>query len=142
MESHNYTFWRDRTTKGRNAAAPVLEENVDRGFQEGHSRIVRDYFAEDPVYGDTLFRRRFRMRRPLFLRLVHAVEAHGEYFQQRPDATGKLGLFALQKFIAAIRQLTYGMPADAVDEYVRTGESTTVKSLKRFCRATNELFGD
>ncbi|KAI9907044.1 hypothetical protein PsorP6_003092 [Peronosclerospora sorghi] len=50
---------------------------------------------------------------------LHAVEAHDEYFQQRPDATEKLGLSAMQKCIVANRQLAYGMPADAVDEYVR-----------------------
>ncbi|GAB2276420.1 hypothetical protein Dimus_039187 [Dionaea muscipula] len=31
--------------------------------------------------------------------------------------------------------MAYGMPADAVDEYVRIGESTTIEALQRFCRA-------
>ncbi|KAF8376731.1 hypothetical protein HHK36_031601 [Tetracentron sinense] len=35
----------------------------------------------------------------------------------------------------AIWMLAYGMPADAMEEYMRIGESTTVESLKRFCRA-------
>ncbi|KAE9081343.1 hypothetical protein PF007_g22700 [Phytophthora fragariae] len=82
------------------------------------------------------------MRRALFLRIVNAIEGHDSYFQQRADATGKLGLSALQKCTAAIRQLAYGMPADAVDEYVRIAESNAIKSLLRFCSAVIEVFGD
>ena len=38
--------------------------------------------------------------------------------------------------------LAYGVPADATDEYVKIGESTTIESLKRFCRAIVEIFAD
>ncbi|KAM6574457.1 uncharacterized protein LOC115696361 [Cannabis sativa] len=33
------------------------------------------------------------------------------------------------------------MPADATDEYIKIGESTTLESLKRFCCAVVEVFG-
>ena len=36
--------------------------------------------------------------------------------------------------------LTYGVPADVADEYVRIGESTTIESLRRFVNAVIELF--
>ncbi|KAE8981889.1 hypothetical protein PF002_g23738 [Phytophthora fragariae] len=118
------------------------QPNIDRGATEAHARLVQDYFADCSVYSDRTFRRRFRMRRALFLRIVNAIEGHDSYFQQRADATGKLGLSALQKCTAAIRQLAYGMPADAVDEYVRIAESNAIKSLLRFCSAVIEVFGD
>ncbi|XP_062119187.1 uncharacterized protein LOC133832926 [Humulus lupulus] len=35
----------------------------------------------------------------------------------------------------------YGAPTDATDEYIKIGESTTLESLKRFCRAVVEVFG-
>ncbi|KAE8974050.1 hypothetical protein PR001_g26124 [Phytophthora rubi] len=70
------------------------------------------------------------------------MERHNRYFQQRRDATGKLGLSALQKSTAAIRQLAYGMPAGAVDEYVRIVETAAIKSLKRFCAAVDNVFGE
>ncbi|KAH0707492.1 hypothetical protein KY289_012568 [Solanum tuberosum] len=38
--------------------------------------------------------------------------------------------------------LAYGLPADATDEYVKIGESTTIESMKRFCPATVEVFGE
>ncbi|KAK3198779.1 hypothetical protein Dsin_022194 [Dipteronia sinensis] len=36
--------------------------------------------------------------------------------------------------------LAYGCPTDATDEYIKIGESTTIESLKRFCRAIVEEF--
>ncbi|KAE8896012.1 hypothetical protein PF010_g2160 [Phytophthora fragariae] len=116
------------TSTGRSA-------NIDREAEEGHRRLVQDNFAENSIYNAQTFRRRFRMRRPLYLHVVGAVERHDRYFQQGRDATGKLGLSALHKCTAAIRQLAYGMLADAVDEYVRIAETTAIKSLKRFCAA-------
>ncbi|XP_062205643.1 uncharacterized protein LOC133907585 [Phragmites australis] len=76
---------------------------IDRQHREGAARLYNDYFADNPVYGDVLFRRRFRMSRRLFLHIAAAVEEHDTWFRQRRDATGKLGLSPLQKMTAAIR---------------------------------------
>ena len=81
------------------------------------------------------------MSRNLFLHIVEAVKEHVVYFQQRRDSLGHLGLSSLQKITAAFRMLEYGVPADATDEYVKIGKSTSVESLKRFCRAIIEIFG-
>ncbi|XP_062535428.1 uncharacterized protein LOC134204668, partial [Armigeres subalbatus] len=64
------------------------------------------------------------------------------YFVQKPDATGKMGLSCLQKCTAAIRQLAYGSPSDAIDEYVRMAESTARKCLLEFCCTVEKVFGD
>ena len=55
---------------------------------------------------------------------------------------GRLGLFALQKITAVFQMLAYGLPVDVTDEYIKIGESTTIESLKRFCRAVVEEFKD
>ncbi|XP_024011309.1 uncharacterized protein LOC112086573 [Eutrema salsugineum] len=34
------------------------------------------------------------------------------------------------------------MPADATDEYIKIGESTTIECMKRFCRAIVEVFSE
>ena len=81
------------------------------------------------------------MARHVFLRLVNACERMNPYFIQTPDCTGLLGLTSLQKCVAAIHILAYGLPADAVDEYVRIGESTAIESLRNFCRAIIDAFG-
>ncbi|KAK2641976.1 hypothetical protein Ddye_023739, partial [Dipteronia dyeriana] len=38
------------------------------------------------------------------------------------------------------RMLAYGCPVDTIDEYIKIRESTTIESLKRFCRAVVEEF--
>ena len=38
--------------------------------------------------------------------------------------------------------LAYGLPADTTDEYVKIGESMTIESMKRFCRAIVEIFAE
>ncbi|XP_062188840.1 uncharacterized protein LOC133892123 [Phragmites australis] len=115
---------------------------IDRQHREGAARLYNDYFTDNPVYGDILFRRRFRMSRRLFLRIAAAVEEHDTWFRQRRDATGKLGLSPLQKMTAAIRQLAYGVSSDAVDEYVRIGASTAMMALRKYVQAIVEVFGE
>jgi hypothetical protein len=38
--------------------------------------------------------------------------------------------------------LTYGVPADAIDEVVRIGESTAIESLRKFVKAVIDIFRD
>ncbi|XP_020262325.1 putative nuclease HARBI1 [Asparagus officinalis] len=115
---------------------------INRGREEGNSRLYHDYFSDNPTYGANLFRRRFRMHRSLFLRIVEAVRDHDNFFIQKMDGVSKLGLSTLQKVTSAFRMLAYGTSADSTDEYVRIGESTAIVCLKRFCRATVEVYGD
>jgi len=82
------------------------------------------------------------MRRTLFVRIWNAIEQHDQYFVQKRNAAGILGLSSLQKITAAFRMLTYGVAADATDDYVRIGESTAIESLRRFVSAVVEVFGD
>ncbi|KAI5409306.1 hypothetical protein KIW84_054930 [Lathyrus oleraceus] len=123
------------------SSRPKRRTTVDRGREERHNRLFNDYFSENPVYTDVQFRRRFRMHRHVFLRIVDALGNHDEYFQMRVDATGKMGLSPLQKCTSAIRMLAYGSPADLVDEYVRIGESTSIECLERFVKGVNVVFG-
>lgn len=41
-----------------------------------------------------------------------------------------------------MRILAYGLPADAVDEYVCIGDSTARQALNHFCQAVIEVFGE
>ncbi|XP_074328216.1 uncharacterized protein LOC141666117 [Apium graveolens] len=114
---------------------------IDQNREEGHARLYRDYFADTPTYTDTQFRRRFRMRRSLFLKIQEAVTIHDNYFTQRNDAVGMRGLSSLQKLTAALRMLAYGTTSEAIDDYVRIGESNTIESLRIFVKAIVEVFG-
>ncbi|XP_021766673.1 uncharacterized protein LOC110731148 [Chenopodium quinoa] len=121
-----------------------VEEEVrgDRKREEGHNQLYNDYFALNCVYSDKQFRRRFRMNRSLFNRIMNTVVETDEFFKQRRDATGRLGLSPLQKCTAAIRMLAYGLAPDAVDEYVRMGQTTARRSLHHFCEGVIKNFQD
>ncbi|XP_057779627.1 uncharacterized protein LOC130998214 [Salvia miltiorrhiza] len=113
---------------------------VRRDREGGAERLHRDYFSVEPVYGPQFFRRRFRMSRELFLRIVNALEVD-HYFQQRPDAIGRLSFSPIQKCTAAVRLLAYGTAADCCDEYLRIGETTALECMKKFCKAFVRIFG-
>ena len=108
------------------SSRPRRRAYIERDREKGHARLFNDYFSEDPpaVYPDAVFRRRFRMRKHLFLRIVNQLSNDMEFFKQRRDAVGRMSLSPLQKCTAALRMLAYGVAADAVDEYLRIGEST------------------
>jgi hypothetical protein len=80
------------------------------------------------------------MRRELFLSIVERVCAFDQWFVQRPDAAGRMGLSSLHKCTAAVRMLAYGVAEDATDEYVRLGASTANKALHHFCIAIRGCF--
>jgi hypothetical protein len=119
---------------------PGKRPNINRERHIGAERVMKDYFGDNPVYDDRLFRRRYRMSRQLFLKIHNDVVSHDSYFLQKPDATGLLGLSSLQKLTAAIRQLAYGIGADATDEYCRIAETTATTCLYRFCKAVRRLY--
>ena len=124
------------STKGRT-------KNVSRNRVGGHARIFKDYFHRtNPVYKPHMFRRRYRMRRKVFMRILRGVRDYDPYFQCRPDAAGKLGFTSYQKCFAAIRMLSYGMPADIFDEFLRMGESICLDAMYKFCRTVIAVFGE
>ncbi|XP_059670957.1 uncharacterized protein LOC132316500 [Cornus florida] len=75
------------------------------------------------------------MRRELFLRILNGVTTYDEWFIQKPDALGCMGFTPIQKMIAAIRILAYGILADLCDEYIKISERIAIESLKRLCDA-------
>ena len=107
----------------------------------GHEQLMQDYFAEVPTYPPRLFRRRFRMWRELFVKIVKACEANSHYFKRRRNSAGTMGFSAYQKISAAMRVLAYGIPADYTDEYLRIGEDTTMESIRRFYKVMIHVHG-
>ena len=99
---------------------------IDRDHVAAHQRLYEDYFAEYPRFPANMFRRRFRMRRELFMRIVRALERQYLCFRFRHDAAGRPGHTPIQKCTAAIRQLAYGGAADMWDEYLHIGETTSL----------------
>ncbi|CAJ2645104.1 unnamed protein product [Trifolium pratense] len=105
-----------------------------------NQRLIDDYFANEPTYDDAMFRRRYRMQKHLFLRIVGDLSSSDNYFTQRADAAKKEGISPLAKCTTAIRMLAYGMAADAVDEYIKIGGTTALECLRRFCKGIIRLY--
>ncbi|XP_018459674.1 protein ALP1-like [Raphanus sativus] len=115
---------------------------IERNREEGHLRLWNDYFSDSPTYQENQFRRRFRMNKSLFMRIVDRLSNDVQYFRQTEDVTGRSGLSTLQKCTAAIRVLAYGSALDAVDEYIRLAASTARLCVENFVEAIIDLFGD
>ncbi|GJV82013.1 ALP1-like protein isoform X1 [Tanacetum coccineum] len=117
---------------------PRLTRNpINRDREGAEERLMADYFNDHCRYPKTYFRRRYRMRRKLFLKIVKGISTyeadplpdHFNFFRVRPDATGRMSLSVIMKCTAAIRQLAYGTTPDAFDEYLQMSERTARECL-------------
>jgi hypothetical protein len=63
------------------------------------------------------------MQRTLLLCIMNKLSEISPYFTERHDATGHIGLTILQKCIATLHQLAYGMVTDTIDEYLKLGKN-------------------
>ena len=115
---------------------------IPRNREKALDDLVANYFCANPIYTDEMFRRRFRMNKPLFLRIVHALSNWSPYFTQRVDAIGRNSLTSLQKCTAAIRMLAYATSADQLDEVLKIAASTCLEILGKFAEGVIETFGD
>ena len=69
--------------------------SINRNREVAHQRLIEDYFSENPLYGEEIFRRRFRLSKELFLRIVSDLEQEYMYFTQSSDAKGRRGFSPL-----------------------------------------------
>ncbi|CAL9005855.1 unnamed protein product [Prunus brigantina] len=114
--------------------------NVDRHRHSRGKNLMEDYFIPTSLYSDAHFRGRYRMQQHLFNKIMHDICNYDEYFVQKRNCAGVLGLLPEQKFTAVIRMLAYGASADQVDEIAWMGKSTALESLVRFCDAVETLY--
>jgi hypothetical protein len=126
----------------------VPRTNIFRERELAEERLLKDYFIQGCKYTSRNFRRRFRMRQKLFLKIVKGIESyesdvildHFQYFKAGHDCTGRGSISALMKCTAAIRQLAYGSAPDAFDEYLQMGSSTSRLCLDNFNMCVMDLF--
>jgi hypothetical protein len=86
----------------RGGSAPGHKKCKPRQRMKGYCILYADYFADNPLHGETVFRHRFRMSRKLFLKIIYALRDYDPYFRCKLDCTGMAGFSALQKCTVAI----------------------------------------
>jgi len=124
------------------ASSSVQTRNtIDRNREVGCETLMNDWFVEEPKYDETYFRKKFRMDKSMFLKIVGDIEARYPYFQEGYDARGKKSFTAIQKCTSAIRQLGTGNAPDEYDEYLCMAARTSRENLDHFCAAIIELYG-
>ena len=79
----------EKTRQGGSAPGRMKAKNRHR--LEGYCMLYSDYFADAPLHGEKTFRRRYRMSRKLFLRIVNSIREFDIYFKCKKDCTGKFG---------------------------------------------------
>nr|GEZ10004.1 hypothetical protein [Tanacetum cinerariifolium] len=85
----------------------TIEDFIDRaGALE---RLVAAFFSDNPMYDATRFRKTYRMARPLFNRIVTALNNYDPFFHNNIDSTRREDISPLIKCTSAIRQLAYGV---------------------------------
>ncbi|CAL2259708.1 unnamed protein product [Prunus armeniaca] len=114
--------------------------NVDKHRHSWCKNLLEDYFIPQSLYSDVHFRARYRMQPHLFNKVMHDICNYDDYFVQKKNCAGNLGLLLEQKFTAVIRMLAYESSADQVDEIARMGKSIILESLVRFCDAVENLY--
>ena len=107
-----------------------------------NERMHLDCFCDEPVWGPAFFRRRFRMRRSLFLTILERVCVRDPYFVQKIDTCDLVGLSACQKMTTAFRMFSLDVCIDAMDDYCRTSESTAIECMQRFYSTIRHEFGE
>ncbi|GJZ32819.1 putative nuclease HARBI1 [Tanacetum coccineum] len=127
---------------------PLTRNPINRDREGAEERLMADYFNDHCRYPLYYFRRRYRMRRKLFLKIVKGISTyeadplpdHFNFFRVRPDATGRMSLSVIMKCTAAIRQLAYGNTPDAFDEYLQMSERTARDCLTNFNKCIISLY--
>ncbi|XP_068332847.1 uncharacterized protein [Pyrus communis] len=107
-----------------------------------HANLINNYFNPNSVYTEEDFRRRFRMRCHVFERLLRDVQQINPYFQHKLDRAGRPGFSPHQKVSVALRMMTYGSPADSMDETHGTSESTCLDTFQQFCDTIVQVHKD
>jgi hypothetical protein len=80
----------------RGGLAPGRRKNKPRQRLEGYCILYADYFADDPLHGEVVFRRHFRMSQKLFLDIVYSVRRFDNYFICKKNCTDIVAYSSLQ----------------------------------------------
>ena len=98
-------------------------KNKEHEFEEAYQKITRDYFSQSElIYNESDFERRFRMPRSVFNSIANSLIGT-EPFIKYVLKNNALTIYPLCQLVGAMRQLSYDIGADGIDEYCRMLET-------------------
>lgn len=144
MATQWYTAIQDENTQTPPPLPKKKRKQIRRDREGAEQQLQQQYFNQPPerMYDDAHFRGRYRMRRSLFLRIVEDVTRHDPYFQQKPDACGRLGFSPIHKCTVAMRHLAYGASYDQLDEHFQIAKETVAQTVKHFAKAVIAVYNE
>jgi hypothetical protein len=77
---------------------------IQRNFVLAFETLRMQYFAQNPVYSDIQFKRRYRVSKVIFRRIYQACSLH-PYFRHKQNAAGRWGIHPLVKITAVFRRV-------------------------------------
>uniref|UniRef100_A0ACD5Y6L6 Uncharacterized protein n=1 Tax=Avena sativa TaxID=4498 RepID=A0ACD5Y6L6_AVESA len=75
---------------------------MPRPRMEVHCMLHVDYFVDDPLHGEVLFQRHFRMNRKLSMKIVMSIREFDDYFICKKDCTDIVGCSSIWWCTAAL----------------------------------------
>ncbi|XP_050156260.1 uncharacterized protein LOC126630185 [Malus sylvestris] len=105
-----------------------------------YANLMNNYFNPNSVYTEKDFKRRFRMMRHVFVRLLYDVQQVNPYFRHRLGKASHPGFSTHQKVTVALRMIAYGSPADSMDETYGMFESICLDTLAEYCNTIVQLY--
>ena len=84
---------REPLHRSKSGGSKLGREYVFCDKEHHHDLLYRDYFFERPTFGAMKFRRHFRMRRDLFVRIMDGVSSYDPWFLQKTGCIGEIGCF-------------------------------------------------
>ncbi|XP_038678420.1 uncharacterized protein LOC119979870 [Tripterygium wilfordii] len=115
---------------------------ISRDRAKAYNDLVRKYFTLDCIFPPHMFRRRFRMRRELFHKIIIDLEESQPYFRLKYDCVGRLGFSSIQKMTAALRVLAYGSPIDREDDALMIAQTTAIDTVRLFCESIVSIYSE
>jgi hypothetical protein len=79
----------------RGGLTPGHRKSKPRQSLDGYCILYADYFIDDPLHCEVVFRHRFRMSQKLFFDIVYVVWHFDNYFICKKDCTGMVGFSSL-----------------------------------------------
>lgn len=113
---------------GREAAGKRLKQCYFHNAIE----INEDAGQRGSLFTEAEFERRFRLPRNVYERVRKGVLEVDPFFREGRDCVGYASSTTDQKIVAAMRQMSLGVPVDGLVEIMRISESLILESRRRF----------